>query len=81
VKKYILLIIILFTLVGCAVKSNSNFVNKGKKSNSLSYESCIKEAKSKWEGGGYRYAGYECKKLFLGYVLIQRKTFLYGIEQ
>jgi hypothetical protein len=79
--KYIILcLLISVTLVGCAVKSNSNFVNKGKKSNSLSYESCIKEAKSKWEGGSYRYAGYECKNLFLGYILIQRKTFRYGIE-
>jgi len=59
----------------CTAEGNSQFLSKGETTYFLSMSGCETEALSEHEGGGRRYSGYECRKMFLGIFQLESKTY------
>ncbi len=68
-------LLVLFNSGGCTAEGNSQFIGKGETRFFLTMKACENEAMSEYEGGGKKYSGYECRKMFLGIYQLDSKTY------
>jgi len=71
----IIAFIALLVCTGCTAEGNSAYLGKGETLYFLTMSSCEKEAHSEYEGGGKKYAGYECRKMLLGLFQLESKNY------
>ena len=71
----IIAFIALLVCAGCTAEGNSEYLGKGETRYFLTMSSCEKEALSEHEGGGKKYAGYECRKMLMGLFQLESKTY------
>ena len=74
IKITVLFIAIVFAS-GCSAEGNSQLLGNGETKYFLTMSACEKEALSEYDGGGEKYSGFECRKMFIGMFQLETKTF------
>jgi len=74
-RNFLFALIASLVVGGCSAEGNSFFLGRGETRHFLTMKSCEEEALSEYLGGGKKYSGYECRKMFLGIFLLESKTY------